>query len=170
MKCLRTCLMLVLVCGAFPLRISCARAEPPNPVGQWQVELKFSGAEEHSLRFDAQADGKATFLLLDSRSSLLPPADPTKAEWEQAASGQVMFSGELEFPIGNVGRDAGTLVCRGGFEGANSLVGRASFFSGGQDPKDPATKPAKAGTFTARRNGTGSGRSPVQPTGTSTER
>jgi hypothetical protein len=168
MKCLRTCLTLMLVCAASPLRISCARAEPPNPVGQWQVDLKFSGVEEHSVRFDAQADGKATFLLLDPRSSLLPPAEPTKAEWEQPASGQVMFSGELEFPIGNVGRDAGTLVCRGSFEGANSLVGRASFFNVGQDAKDPATQPAKTGTFTARRNGTA--RSPVQPTGASPDR
>jgi hypothetical protein len=167
MKCLRTCLTLMLLSAPYPLFISCARAEPHNLVGQWQVKFTFSGGEEHSLRFEAQADSKATFLLLDSRSSLLPPAEPTKAEWEHAASGQVMFSGELEFPIGNVGREVGTLVCRGAFDGANSLVGEAAFFSVGQDPKDPATKPAKTGKFTARRSGTDSGRSPVQPTGAS---
>jgi hypothetical protein len=163
MTCLRISLTAVLVCTAYPLGIWCARAESPNPVGQWQVKLKFSGVEEHSLRFEAQVDGRATFLLLDSRSSLLPPAEPTKAEWEQPASGQVTFSGEMEFPIGNVGRDAGTLVCKGTFAGADSLGGTAAFFSVGQDPKDPATKPAKTGEFTARRSGTGSGKSPVQP-------
>ena len=57
MKCLRTCLTLMLLSAAYPLTMSCARAEPHNLVGQWQVKFTFSGEEEHSLRFEAQAGG-----------------------------------------------------------------------------------------------------------------
>src|SRR5262249_36583298 len=65
-------------------------------------------------------------------------------------------SGGSEFPIGNVGRDAGTLVFKGGFESANSISGKVSFFRVGQDPNDPGTVPAKTGDFTATRTATAS--------------
>src|SRR5262249_7416818 len=64
--------------------------------------------------------------------------------------------GGIEFPIGNVGRDVGTLVFKGSFQSANSISGKVSFFRTGQDPKDPATVPAKSGDFTATRSTTSS--------------
>jgi hypothetical protein len=123
--------------------------------GRWKVEFRFSGDKEHTLRFDAQSDGKGAFLLLDTISSLLPPAEPTKAQWEQAAPDQATFSGDIEFPIGNVGRDAGILVFKGNFDSAGSISGKVSFFRVGQDLKNPATIPAKTGDFTAKRFMTG---------------
>src|SRR5262249_54635101 len=102
-----------------------------------------------------------TFLLVDTVSNLVPPAEPTQAQWAQGQTGQaapdqVTFSGGIEFPIGNVGRDVGTLVFKGSFQSANSISGKVSFFRTGQDPKDPATVPAKSGDFTATRSTTSS--------------
>jgi uncharacterized protein (TIGR03437 family) len=153
--------VLLIVLATYSLRTSSAQAQPPNLLGRWKVEIKFSTIEEHTLRFDAQAGGKGTFLLLDTVSNLIPPAEPTQAQWGlgqqgSAAPDQVTFSGGIEFPIGNVGRDVGTLVFKGSFQSPNSISGKVSFFRVGQDPKDPATVPAKSGDFTATRSTTSS--------------
>jgi len=145
------CLWLIAVPAVYSLYASCAQTQSFNLAGRWKVEFKFSGDEEHTLRFDAESDGKGAFLLLDPISSLLPPAEPAKAQWEQAAPDQATFSGAIEFPIGNVGRDAGTLVFKGKFDSANSISGKVSFFRAGQDLKNPATIPAKTGGFSAKR-------------------
>jgi hypothetical protein len=151
MKFFLGCFGLIAVPAVYSLYASCAQTQSFNLAGRWKVEFKFSGDEEHTLRFDAQSDGKGAFLLLDPISSLLPPAEPTKAQWEQAAPDQATFSGAIEFPIGNVGRDAGTLVFKGKFDSANSISGKVSFFRAGQDLKNSATIPAKTGDFSAKR-------------------
>ena len=151
MKLILGCLGLIAVSAVYLLRVSCAQMQPYNLAGQWKVEFKFSGDAEHTLRFDAQSDGKGAFLLLDTISSLLPPAEPTKAQWEQASPDQATFAGDVEFPIGNVGRDAGTLVFKGKFDSAGSISGKVYFFRAGQDLKNPATIPAKTGDFIAKR-------------------
>ena len=156
MKFLLLCLGLILVFAAYSLRPFGAQTQPPNLLGRWKVEFKFSSVEEHSLRLDAASDGKGAFLLLDTVSNLNPPAEPTQAQWQQAAPDEVTFSGATEFPIGNVGRDAGNLVFKGSFETANSISGKVSFFRLGQDPNDPGTIPAKTGDFTAKRIATAS--------------
>src|SRR5215510_2787786 len=151
MKFFLGCLGLIGVAAVYSLRASCAQTPSFKMVGRWEVEFKFSGDKEHTLRFDAQSDDKGAFLLLDTVSSLLPPAEPTNAQWEQTAPDQATFSGAIEFPIGNVGRDAGTLVFKGKFDSANSISGKVSFFREGQDLKNPATIPAKTGDFSAKR-------------------
>ena len=156
MKSVLLCLGFNLVFAVYWLRPSCAQTQSPNLMGRWKVEFKFSSIEEHSLRFDAASGGKGAFLLLDTTSNLNPPAEPTQARWEQAAPDKVTFSGAIEFLIGNVGRDAGTLVFKGSFETANSISGKVSFFRLGQDPNNPGTVPAKTGDFTANRTATGS--------------
>ncbi|HEV2667692.1 MAG TPA: hypothetical protein VG324_22445 [Blastocatellia bacterium] len=150
------CLGLIAVSAVYSLHASCAQTQSFNLAGRWKVEFKFSSDEEHTLRFDAQSDGKGAFLLLDTVSSLLPPAEPTEAQWEQAAPDQATFSGAIEFPIGNVGRNPGTLVFKGKFDSANSISGKVSFFREGQNLKNPATIPAKTGDFTAKRAKTSS--------------
>jgi len=144
-------LWLIAVPAVCSLYASCAQTQSFNLAGRWKVEFKFSGDEKHALRFDAKSDGKGAFLLLDPVSSLLPPTEPTKAQWEQAAPDQATFSGAIEFPIGNVGRDAGTMVFKGKFDSADSISGKVSFFRAGQDLKNSATIPAKTGDFTAKR-------------------
>jgi hypothetical protein len=62
-----------------------------------------------------------------------------------------MFSGTVEFPLGNVGRDAGTLVLKGKFGTEGTVTGAAIFFPLDQDPKDPKARPSKSGSFKAIR-------------------
>jgi uncharacterized protein (TIGR03437 family) len=149
MKFLITCFTLILVFMGYTPRALRAQAQNPSLVGHWKVEFKLSSTEQHALRFDVRAEGKGTFLLLDATSNLNPPAEPTKAQWERAASDQVTFSGEIVFPIGNVGRDPGTLVFKGSLTSASSISGKVAFFRVGLDPNDPGTMPTKTGDFMA---------------------
>jgi hypothetical protein len=57
----------------------------------------------------------------------------------------VTFSSPVEFLLGNVGRDAGTLACKGKFDTANLITGEVEF--------SPliGERPSKHGTFKAVR-------------------
>ena len=133
-------------CGPTP-----TRAESPNFVGRWEVDFTFTDSTRHSLRFDAEASGKGSLLLQDPRSSLVEPAEPSDAVWTQTSEKGVTFSGPVEFPIGNVGRDQGTTVFKGTFETENLISGDLAFFPANQDPNDPKAVPSKTGTFKATR-------------------
>ena len=82
-----------------------AQAQSPNMIGRWNVEINFADGNKRSLRFDAQDGGKGTFLLLDPTLKVWGPAKPSEAKWTPGDQNSVTFSGAVEFPIGNVGRD-----------------------------------------------------------------
>ena len=128
--------------------VASSQAQSRNVIGRWKVEITF-GNGERSLRFDAQDSGKGTFLLLDPRSNVWEPAKPSEAKWTQGDQDAVTFSGAVEFPIGNVGRDAGMLVCKGKFETTNLITGEVEFSPLVGDG------PSKSGTFKASRIGGG---------------
>jgi len=150
-KPLKTAVALTLILAAQTCSASLISEQSPNLVGRWQLDIAFSDTDLHSLRFDAQASGKGSFLLLDPRSSLVEPDDAKTAEWSQTANKGVTFSGPVEFPIGNVGRDPGLLVFKGTFETDDRISGDVKFFPMGQDPKDPKAKPSRTGKFKATR-------------------
>ncbi len=127
-----------------------ADAQAPSAIGSWQIDLTFTDTSHHTLRFDADDAGKSSLLLLDRVSSLLDPPKPAPAEWVQTGTA-VNFSGGIEFPIGNVGRNAGTLVFSGVLETNDSMTGDVAFFGEGQDPKDPKASPTMTGVFRATR-------------------
>src|SRR6266542_6181074 len=56
MKFFLGCLGLIAVPAVYSLHASCAQTQSFNLGGRWKVEFKFSGDEEHTLRFDAQSD------------------------------------------------------------------------------------------------------------------
>ena len=62
-----------------------------------------------------------------------------------------MISGPVQFPLGNVGLDRGTLVLKGKLGTDGSITGEARFFPIDQNPSDPTAKPSKSGTFKATR-------------------
>jgi len=115
-------------------------------IGRWNVEINFADGNKRSLRFDVQADGKGTFLLLDPMLSRWGPAKPSEAKWTPGDQNSVTFSGAVEFPLGNVGRDAGTLMFKGKFETPDSISGEVEFAPLVGD------RPSKHGTFKATRN------------------
>src|SRR5947207_9968500 len=102
-------------------------AQSPNLIGRWNVEITFANGDHRSLRFDAQGAGKGSLLLLLPRPSMVEPAKPSEVKWTQGEGNSVTFSGAVEFPIGNVGRDPGTLVFKGKFETASLITGQVEF-------------------------------------------
>ena len=142
---MRTMQPLVLILIAQTCCAALLEAQSPNMIGRWNVEIAFADGTKRSLRFDAQGAGKGSFLLVDPRSKVWGPAKPSEAKWTQGDGNSVTFSGAVEFPIGNVGRDAGTLVCKGKFETDGSITGEVEFSPLVGDG------PSKSGTFKAIR-------------------
>jgi hypothetical protein len=142
---------LILIVFAQMLGVGLSQAQSSNVIGSWRVELTFENGDARSLRFEARELGKGSFLLLDPRLKVWGPAKPSEATWTQGDGGWVMFSGPVEFPLGNVGRDAGTLVLKGKFATEGTVTGTAIFFRLAQDPKDPKATTSKSGSFKAIR-------------------
>ena len=121
------------------------QAQSPSLIGKWKVEITFANEEHRSLRFEAQGDGKGTFELLDARAKVWGSATSSGAKWSRGEANAVTFSGPVEFLLGNVGRDAGTLLCKGKFETPDLITGAVEF--------SPLVgeRPSKHGTFKAIR-------------------
>jgi hypothetical protein len=126
-----------------------AEAQSPNLIGRWNVEITFANEEHRALRFEAQGEGKGTLQLQDPRSKVWGSATPSEAKWSRGEGNSVTFSGAVEFMIGNVGREAGTLIFNGKFETADSIKGEVEFSPLVGD------RPSKHGTFRAVRAGGG---------------
>jgi hypothetical protein len=122
-----------------------AEAQSPNLIGRWNVEITLGNDEHRSLRFEAQSEGKATFELLDPRAKVWGAATSSKAKWSRGEGNAVTFSGPVEFLLGNIGRDAGTLVCKGKFETADLITGEVEF------SPSVGERPSKHGAFKASR-------------------
>jgi hypothetical protein len=142
---------LILILVALTCCAASSQAASPSLAGSWKVDVAFPNGETRSLHFDARGSGKGSFLPLDPRSSLAETAEPSEAKWTQSDKGSVTFSGPVEFPIGNVGRDRGTLLLKGKFGGEDSITGEAAFFPLGQDSASPKARPSRSGTFKAIR-------------------
>ena len=134
-------LILILQTACFSL----SQAGSPSMIGKWKVEITFPSGDNRSLRFDAQDAGKGSLLLVDPRSDHWESTKPSEAKWTQGAGKSITFSGAVEFPLGNVGRDPGTLVFTGKFETESLIVGEVEFSPLVGD------RPSKSGTFKASR-------------------
>jgi hypothetical protein len=143
--------VLILIVFAQIFGAGLFRAQSPNVIGSWKVEITFGNGESRSFRFEARESGKGSFLLLDPKLKFWGPAGPSEAKWTQSHEGSVTLSGPVEFLLGNVGRDAGTLVLTGKLGPEGSITGEAKFFPLDQDPKDPKASPSKSGRFKATR-------------------
>ena len=124
-------------------------AESPSLIGKWNIEITFGNKEHRSVRFDAQPGGKGTFVLMDPIAKAWGAEKPSEATWTRSEANSLTFSGPMEFPIGNVGRDAGTLTCRGKLETPDLITGEVEFSPLVGD------RPSKHGTFKAVRAGGG---------------
>ena len=124
-----------------------AEAQSLNLIGRWNVEITFANEEHRALRFEVQGEGKGSFELLDPRAKVWGAATHFEAKWTLSDGNSVTFSGPMEFMLGNVGRDAGTLVFKGKFETSDLITGEVEF--------SPLVgeRPSKHGTFKATRAG-----------------
>ncbi len=117
----------------------------PDMIGRWNVEIIFADGNKRSLRFEAQGEGKGTLELLDPRPKAWGAPTSWEAKWTLGKENDVTFSGPVEFMLGNVGRDAGTLVFKGKFETPDLITGEVEFSPLVGD------RPSKHGTFKATR-------------------
>ncbi len=139
-------LMSLALMGSLAAVVFCVppvQAPGATPVGRWKVDFRLSDLRPHVVQFDADESGAGSFLLLDTVSSLVE-VNPTKAAWSMNLS-QLTFFGEIEFPHGNVGREAGTLTFTGTLTSAQAFSGEVSFVNVSKD------QPTKTGTFSATR-------------------
>jgi hypothetical protein len=138
----RTVLLIVIAlmcCSAL------AQAEAPNMTGTWNVEITFADARHHSVRFEAQDGGKGSLQLTDPAAKVWIGAKSSEAKWSRGEGDSVTFSGPVEFMLGNVGRDAGTLTCKGKFETSDLVSGEVEF------SPSVGERPSRHGTFKAVR-------------------
>jgi hypothetical protein len=140
---MRAALVLILILITRSITVS--EAQSPNIIGTWNVEITFANDEHRSVRFDARADGKGSLVAADPRSRVWDGSKASEAQWSRGEENAIRFSGAVEFLIGNVGRDAGTLTCKGKFETADLITGEAEFSPVVGDG------PSKLGTFKAVR-------------------
>ena len=120
-------------------------AQSPNITGGWNVEITFANNEHRAVRFEARADGKGSLAVADPRSKVWDGSKSSEAQWSRGDRDSISFSGVVEFLLGNVGRDAGTLTCTGKFETPDFMTGEADF--------SPVVgeRPSKVGSFKAVR-------------------
>ena len=122
-----------------------SQAQSSNLVGSWKVEITFGTGETRSLRFEARDAGKGSLVLVGPKANLGELAKASDATWSRTDGNAVTFSGNVEFPIGNVGRDPGRLTFNGKFESENVIKGEVDFSPSVGD------RPSKSGTFKAER-------------------
>jgi hypothetical protein len=124
-----------------------SQAQSPDLIGRWKVEITFVNEQQRFLRFEAQGEGKGSFELLDPKAKVWGAATHFEAKWTLSDANSVTFSGPVEFMLGNVGRDAGTLVFNGKFETSDLITGEVEFSPSVGD------RPSKHGRFRAVRAG-----------------
>ncbi|MBO0720911.1 MAG: hypothetical protein J2P41_08810 [Blastocatellia bacterium] len=148
---MRIGLMLIMFFAATNYLVDGAQpSQSSNLRGRWKIDITFPDKPKRSLRFEAEASGKGS-LLLEPRSNWDEPAKPSQAKWTLGREKHVTISGPVEFPIGNVGREAGVLVFKGAFKSEDMITGDIAFYSMDQDPQDPQATPSKTGKFEATR-------------------
>lgn len=140
---------LVLIAISHIAGVSLSQAHSSNVIGSWRVEITFSNGQTHFCRFEARPSGQGSLVALVPPQIGAGPNEPATAEWTQRNQDSISFSGPVQFPLGNVALERGTLVLEGTFGTDGSITGAVRFFSADQDPKDPQVKPSKSGTFKA---------------------
>jgi hypothetical protein len=137
---------LVLISVLITQSIVMSEAQSPSVMGSWNVEITFPNNEHRSVRFEALADGKGSLAVSDPRSKVWGGSKPSEAQWSQSDQNSITFSGPVEFLLGNVGRDAGTLTCKGKLDPTDTIIGEVEF--------SPLVgeRPSKHGTFKAVRD------------------
>jgi hypothetical protein len=137
---IREIIVLLLVIVSFAM----VQAQSPSMIGRWNIEIAFGDGSKRSLHFEAQGEGKGSFV--DPRAKVWGNGKPSEAKWSVGEGNSVTFTGPVEFMLGNVGRDAGTLTCKGKFEGPDSIAGEVEFAPLVGD------RLTRHGTFKATRN------------------
>lgn len=144
----RTAFVFALL-GFFALA-SVSPAGSADLVGSWKIEIRFSDGGSRSLRFDARDGGQGAFVPVIPRPNQTDSTEPAAAaDWSEDGKGTLTFSGPIQFPLGNIGLERGTLVLNGRRGANGSITGTARLFPAEQGSGQP--KPSRTGTFKASK-------------------
>jgi hypothetical protein len=129
-------------------------AEPANAlplVGAYDVtfSLDATTTQTRRLTFLLYTGGTGIFRLEGIRT-WTPSANaamPSVYDW--ITPDRISFSGEMRFPIGNVGQETGTLVFKGQRTSNGAIIGRAIFVTNVPDATNPTGFVTRSGPFTA---------------------
>ena len=124
-----------------------AQAQTPSMTGTWNVDITFANERHHSLLFEAQGDGKGSLQLTDPAAKVWGATSLRKQSGVGAKETRDLLRASGIY-AGNVGRDAGTLTCKGKFESADLISGEVEFSPSVGD------RPSRHGTFKAVRSKT----------------
>jgi hypothetical protein len=119
--------------------------------GRWQVKFMLAGRPESNLIFEAKKRSVGSLLLLDSGPDGKAEETPRPAAWSELTNDRVSFSGEVELPIGNCCREIGTLIFKGRFQSANTVIGKLIFVTSVDEEENPYQFRSLIGTFSATR-------------------
>jgi hypothetical protein len=147
-------LLLFMAIQSSAFRGAPAAVPPPRQatdlVGRWKVKFSMMGLEKNLILI-SQANGVASFQLLDTGPEDKPVPDPQPAVWSRLTNDRVSFSGEAELPIGTCCREIGTIVFKGKFSSHNSISGKLVFVTSVDEDESPYKLRSVVGTFTATR-------------------
>src|SRR6478672_2769388 len=73
----------ILILGLITQSIAMTKAQSPNVIGTWNLEITFANDEHRSVRFDARADGKGSLVAADPRSRVWDGSKASEAKWNQ---------------------------------------------------------------------------------------
>jgi hypothetical protein len=148
---MKIALMLILLFAAYNCSTDVARPQSSDLVGRWKIDITFENETKRSFSFDADDSGRGSLMLEGTRDNWDEPAKPSQVKWMAGGEKRVTFLAPVEFPIGNVGREAGVLVFKGAFKSESLITGDIAFYPMDQDPMDPKAIPSKTGKFEANR-------------------
>lgn len=144
-------MQLALALSTLVLLATMAQGAAPTPTlaGTWKIEISFANGQSRAVQFTALSSGTGSFTAIVPKPNQIVSGEPAAAKWTRTQD-SVTFSGPVQFPLGNVGIERGTLLLKGKMNADGSITGEAKF-TRDPDPTNPNEQPAKSGTFKATR-------------------
>ena len=122
------------------------------PVGGWDVTFSLLSpttvTNTRRLMFMSFSDGTGTFRIIGPRTTWTTQTI-FPSVWRSLTPSFMSFSGEVEFPIGNCCREAGTLVFKGTRANDGTMSGPVLFITSNPIVATPAPYTIRTGTFVA---------------------
>ncbi|MEW6734080.1 MAG: hypothetical protein AB1489_22325 [Acidobacteriota bacterium] len=128
--------------------------ETNSLTGNWQIEFTLSNTKRiwtfQSMMKTDPSYGMGLFLI--PAASTFGARSYAQAVWSQLTPTTFSLTSEVEFPVGNVGRQTGTLIFKGKFTSPKTISGLAIFISNQPDLTDPSGFLAMQGSFSGTIN------------------
>ena len=143
---------LLLACLIVLFTLSTAAQNSPVPVGGWNLSYSLVSPTttntSRQLLFISYSDGTGTFRMIGPRTSTTTQSIfPAVYDWVTPSF--ISFASEVELPLGNCCREAGTLIFKGNRSNTGVISGPVIFVVSMPMATTPAPYVIRTGTFVA---------------------